>query len=71
MLQARSANTPTVSYVTPRSSVPGTRVTVHGTLHTSLFGTNDEDSTNGETARFTRVWTTSGSCSLVDELGDM
>ena len=60
-----------MSYLTPRSSLPGTRLTAHGTLYTSLFGTNDEDSTNGNTCRFTRVWTNSGSCDLTDSIGDM
>ena len=45
----------------------GEFLAVEGKMFTSLFGTDEEEGTNGASARFTRVWTNSGKCDLVDE----
>ncbi|XP_067676837.1 fibrocystin-L-like isoform X2 [Haliotis asinina] len=62
--------TPTIDYIEPTSGLPGTLVKYRGRIITSLFGTNEVLSTNGQTARFVRVYMGDNLCALTDEEGD-
>ncbi|XP_048254422.1 fibrocystin-L-like isoform X3 [Haliotis rufescens] len=56
--------TPTIDYIEPTSGVPGTLVKYRGRIITSLFGSNEVTSTNGQTARFVRVYMGSDNCEV-------
>ncbi|XP_046549966.1 LOW QUALITY PROTEIN: fibrocystin-L-like [Haliotis rubra] len=62
--------TPTIDYVEPTSGIPGTLVKYRGRIITSLFGTNEVVSTNGQSARFVRVYMGDNLCALKDERQD-
>ncbi|XP_071094736.1 fibrocystin-L-like [Haliotis cracherodii] len=54
--------TPTIDYIEPTSGVPGTLVKYRGRIITSLFGSNEVTSTNGQTARFVSLYKCNNQC---------
>ncbi|XP_021369085.1 fibrocystin-L-like isoform X2 [Mizuhopecten yessoensis] len=59
-----SANTPTITSVQPRSGPPGTIVKLCGKIFTDMYGSNQEESSNGRKIFIKRVYVGGQSCEL-------
>ncbi|XP_069115224.1 fibrocystin-L-like [Argopecten irradians] len=64
----KSANTPQITSIEPRSGPPGTIVKLSGKIFTDRYGSNTDEATNGKTATVLRVYVGGQSCEL--KLGD-
>ncbi|XP_053468790.1 PKHD1 like 1, tandem duplicate 1 [Ictalurus furcatus] len=65
MFYTRSYYTPSIQYITPRSGLPGTIVTLQGRIFTDVYGSNTATSSNGRNVRFLRAYMGGMPCNLL------